>query len=102
MKWKDRIGYFFFKTWEILNTDIKVLTKREILQLEGKKSFKIPTDAVDLPENFTIVEAFKYKKKQLTCSHEFVLGEQVWWKIGKKKFELRDEWVCKKCLFLYE
>ena len=35
--------------------------------------------------------------KKVTCSHSYSLNKQVWVKIAKKKYELRNDMVCLKC-----
>jgi len=96
MNWNDTLNYYAFKTIQTLKADVKDVVA-QILPMEVVTPGN-PISCEELPKQLTLLEALALKKRQLLCTHDNVLNKQIWHRISKRKFELRDEVICVKCL----
>ena len=44
-----------------------------------------------------VKKLFGHKEPELICNHIYVFKEQVWSRVGAKRFDLQDKFVCKEC-----
>lgn len=90
----QKVKEWFWLFVKVLSTDIKELWQASKVVKEKKTLAELAEENKALG----IVELPVLKEmRKTTCTHELTIKKQVWIKIAKRKYELRNRLICTKC-----